>query len=564
MRNSPRLLTTLALLGLAAIACALYLPYLGNPPVFDDRIFFSGYRFSEYASAPLGKALRFPPYFSLAFVQVVFGSMEAHRVVSLILHIGCAWALYALIRAVQLSRLAAFAAAALFAVHPAAVYGAGYLTQRSIVLATLFSLLSLLLFVRGLRTGRYSDALAAAVLGALAVLSKEHAILLPGVAIALAVLAAPRLAFAARYAAVYVLAIAPAAVLAVLFSRGAIGEVIEPHFETVASQVSGGAALWSGPLSSPWLGSAVAQAGLFFKYLLVWLLPSTGNMSLDLRVDFGQYWAPAVALPAIFCFVASAVLATALVLRRGPLALPAFGFLYFWILFLVELAAVRFQEPFVLYRSYLWAPGLALLVAWAIERMPPRIAVAALVPALLVLGWEARDRLQTFSSGLELWEDVVAKLPAQPVAGGHRALYEVGREYLYAGRLQDALQVVERCNRDYPKTFDCFFARAAIQIELKQYKEALPSIAEAIALRPREGAARHHLGLILENVGCTDEALAQYRIAIKLGFRSAAQRIRRIETPGQGVLAPGETPVAPLPPAECAALVARTPLARPG
>ena len=66
-----------------------------------------------------------------------------------LLHVGCAWALFALLRSLEVRRPAAFAGAALFAVHPVAVYGAAYLTQRSIVVATLFALLSLLMFLRG-------------------------------------------------------------------------------------------------------------------------------------------------------------------------------------------------------------------------------------------------------------------------------------------------------------------------------------------------------------------------------------------------------------------------------
>lgn len=180
------LLTAAALATLAALSAGLYLPFLGNPPIFDDRIFFSGYRFYEYARFPLGFGLRFPPYFSLAWVQVVFGSIEVHRLVSLLFHLACAWSLYALLRSLRLRRLAAFAGAALFAAHPVAVYGAAYFTQRSIVVATLFALLALLLFLRGLRSGSLSDALGAAALYSLSVLSKEHAILLPAAAAALA------------------------------------------------------------------------------------------------------------------------------------------------------------------------------------------------------------------------------------------------------------------------------------------------------------------------------------------------------------------------------------------
>src|SRR6266516_5967963 len=71
----------------------------------------------------------------------------------------------------------AFMGAAAFAIHPVAVYGAGYLVQRTIVFATLFSLLSIVLFVRGLARGRYADALSAALMYSIAVLSKGHSVL---------------------------------------------------------------------------------------------------------------------------------------------------------------------------------------------------------------------------------------------------------------------------------------------------------------------------------------------------------------------------------------------------
>ena len=549
-------LTAAALAALAALSAVLYLPFLSNPPIFDDRIFFSGYRFYEYARFPLGFGLRFPPYFSLAWVQVVFGSIEAHRLVGLLFHLACAWSLYALLRLLLLRRLAAFAGAALFALHPVAVYGAAYFTQRSIVVATLFGLLALCLFLRGLRSGSLGDALAAAALYSLSVLSKEHAILLPAAAAALLPLSGASLRHALRYVGVFFAACAPAALFVVHLVKagGAIGEVYEPHAPSIMSQVA------TESVSSPWVASAVAQAGLFFKYLATWLVPSTADMALDVRIDFMHYWSPIVALPAVLCFLALGGAAAWLVARRGPLAPPAWGLLYVWIMFGVEFTAVRLQEPFVLYRSYLWAPGLGVMVAAVLDRLPFRLLAVSLLPVLSVLSWQAHDRLRSFSSGLAIWEDAAEKLPSGPVPGGYRPLYELGREYLYAGRTADAMEANERCLRLYPRIFDCAFARAAIQIELKQYKNALPSILHAIALRPRDGASRHHLGLILENLGCREEAKGQYRAAISLHFPGAQYRLMRIETPGKGLLGPADLPKQ----VDCTDLLARNPIPRPG
>jgi tetratricopeptide (TPR) repeat protein len=177
-----------------------------------------------------------------------------------------------------------------------------------------------------------------------------------------------------------------------------------------------------------------------------------------------------------------------------------------------------------------------------------------------LLSWQAHDRLRTFSSGLAIWEDAVAKLPPEAVPGGYRPLYELGREYLYAGRPADAVDVTERCIRMYPHLFDCAFARAAIQIEMKQYDKALPSIISAIALRPRDGASRHHLGLVLENLGCWQEAKSQYRIAIRLHFRGAEYRLQRAENPGKGLLAPVQLPRQ----VDCKDLMAKNPVPKPG
>ena len=521
---------------LAVLAGALYLPFLGNPPFYDDRVVFSGHAFADAASSPLALALRQPAYFSLAFVQVIWGTIEAHRLVSLILHVACAWALYGFIREVQRTphqqdeNIAALCAAGLFAVHPVAVYGAGYLVQRSILLATLFTLLSAILFLRGLRRGGYADALSAAALFSLAVLSKEHAILAPA-AIALSGFFY-RNRFAVRYAGLYLAACAPAALLVFSMARGYLGIRYEPEAVEVSERIAELAQTpgWS------WPGSATAQAALFFRYLGLWLAPRTGAMSLDLKVDFPQLWATGSAAAAWLGFLACGALGAYLLARRGRAAAAGFGLLYVWVMFLVELTTIRLQEPFVLYRSYLWAPGVAVALAALLGRFSMRFMLPAACAAAVLLALQSHDRLKTFSSGLALWEDAAAKLPAEPVAGAWRTLYNLGREYLYAGQPDKAIAVTGRCLEQYGETYHCLFARAAIHIQLGDPEAALPFLERAIAVRPRDGAARHHLGLAYQELGCRDAARAQYRISYELGFHGARFRLESLDSPGKGLL----------------------------
>lgn len=535
-----------------ALAAALYVPFLGNPPVFDDRIFFSGRLFSYYATHPLGFDLRLPAYFSLTMTEVLWGGIAAQRIVSLVLHIGCALALYRLLHDLQRTALghqpdtdatvrAAIGASA-FAVHPVAVYGAAYLVQRSVVLATLFSLLSVILFLRGLRRGSHADALSAALLYSLAVLSKEHAVLLPVAVLPVVTLACAARRFALRHAAIYLLACAPAVIFVTLRSLGVIGGVYEDAFEAIAAQIE--ASSGEDISRQPLVLSAVTQAGLFFKYLGLWLWPDTGAMSIDLRVDFLETWSAGWIAVKVLGFIACGLAGAVLLLRRGAAGIAGFGLLYAWILFLVEYSAARFQEPFVLYRSYLWAPGIACIAVALLWRVPRLPAIAAAVVAAGVLFHAAHDRLTTFSSALRLWEDAATKLPDKPVPWGSRTLYGAGREYLYAGMPEKAIETAERCIRLYPTTAQCYYARGAIHLHLAQFELAYRYLQRAVQIKPGEGFVHHRLGLALEGLQRLDDAKAMYRRAVELGFNAAEFELQRLESPGRGVLAPGTRPAA--------------------
>lgn len=361
--------------------------------------------------------------------------------------------------------------------------------------------------------------------------------MLPAAAVVAGLIVAVERRFALRHAALYLAGCVPAAALVTLLVKGKIGTIYEPDFGVVSAQIERAGAH---TLESPWLESAVTQAGLFFRYLALWLFPDSDALSIDLRVNFAGAWSPAAALIAVAGIAGYGVAGLYLMRRGGRARVAGFGLLFPWILFFTEFVTIRFQEPFVLYRSYLWAPGLMALLASGLARVPVRVAIAAALLALPLLFYQAHHRLNTFSSSLALWEDAVAKLPRQAVPGGSRMLYHLGREYLYQNRADQAIGVAERCLAEYPATYDCHMARASIHLHLEEYRRAITHLASAIALRPESGTARHHLGVALENLGCLDEARGQYRLAMKLGFQGASHRLSRLDTPGRGLLPPAK------------------------
>jgi hypothetical protein len=545
---------------IVALACGLYLPFSGNPPIFDDIALFSGEKFSYYATHPFGLEPRVPPFFTFAVAQVLSGSMQVHRMLSLAFHLACSLALYKLIydllrttpqpgRSGSVSvaqpdaAIWAFMAATVFAVHPVAVYGAGYLVQRSIVLATLFSLVSLILFVRGLARRRYADAISGALMFSIAVLCKEHSVLLPAAAVLAVPLMSSERRFSVRYTVLYLSACAPGAIFVALLRKGVIGKTYESEFGRVAAQIGG--SFGDQIVNFPWSMSAVTQAGLFFQYLFLWLWPDTRAMSVDLRVDFLETWSPGWIALKISAFAAFGALGFLFLRRRGRMGLVGFGMLYTWVLFLVEFSTARIQEPFVLYRSYLWAPGILLAFVALLSGIPRRVALAAFALACPVLLYQAHNRLVTFSSPLALWQDAVAKLPAKPIPWGSRTLYHLGREYVYDGRPDKAIEVVDRCMAQYPNTYHCYFARGAIYFELKDFEHALPYLSRAVVLNPQSPIAQQRLGQVLEYLGRIDEAKALYRRASEMGFKGAEAELSRLDAFPGGLSRPKKSAPAP-------------------
>jgi protein O-mannosyl-transferase len=536
---------------LVALSSVLYLPFLRNPLVFDDEAFFFTIPFVYYATTPIGLGLRLPSYFTLAFTQVTWGTypvwqdLSVHRLFSLFFHSACVLALFKLIYELLCmlkargpaivadgtrrdAAIFAFAGASVFAIHPVAVYGAGYLVQRSIVMATLFSLLSLILFLRGVTRRRYADALSAALLYSLAVLSKEHSVLLPGAVMLLAFLSGAERRFAQRYAALFIAACIPAAIVVVLLSKGYLGTAYEPHFGEVAAQLEGVFDLHNDRLTL-W-SSASIQAGLFFEYLALWVWPDTSSMAIDMRVDVIKQLASTRMLVNVTAF-AMAGATGCLLLRRGGLpGLAGFGFLYAWILFLPEFGVMRIQEPFVLYRSYLWAPGIVLAVVAIAAAIPRRTAVVTFTLVLPVLFYQAHDRLVTLSDSVRVWEDAAVKLPSSgPVPWGSRVLFNLGRAYIIEGRADKAFEATDRCMAQYPGTFQCYYGRAGVHSAIREFDAAIFYFRRALETDPTRGVVYHHIGMALEELGRLAEAKSNYQIAAGLGFKGGDYQLRRLD-----------------------------------
>lgn len=527
---------------LLVLVCAVYVPYLQNAYVFDDLNLFNGVTIYDFATQLWKTQVRWLSYATLAHTQMLSdGSIVALRLGNLLLHAANAMAVFVLIRnlfvavddrgnravpdAVQASWLA-FLGAALFAANPVAVYGVGYLVQRSGEMATFFMLLMLIAYLRWLAGGRNTLWVLSAFCYLLSVFSKEHGIFAPAVALLLTlVLRRPTPDLVRRLFPPFA-AFAAIAVAIALVVKGVLGTAYEKFAVDMLAQAQG---IDAGQAAhDAYFLSLITQAWLFFKYLFLWVVPNPAWMSMDMREPLAPsllswpYWAAVVAF---LCYPAATLW---MVLRRGRIGVAGWALAYPWFLFMTELSTARVQEPFVLYRAYLWFPVLGAALPLALERVRPWVAgllVAVIVCAFVPLSW---NRLASLADPLTAWNDAAKLLVRGDEPGAGRIFFNRALALAGTGRKEDALGDLNRVVLLHPRLAQVRAARAKILFDLKRYDEALQEVNTAIELDPGRGDYYFARAAIFEQLGRADDALADARrsCGLKNVIACAALKLR--------------------------------------
>lgn len=484
--------------------CIIYFPGLDNGFVFDDYQLESGTLLREYGSVTALKQ-RMLSYGSFVWIEVLFGEgWWKQRVVNVALHCTVALGLLALWRtlAAQVrwpedlaerpnlaaSRDAAvFIGVAVFAFNPMAVYAVAYLIQRSILMATLFVVLACLFFARGLLGRSRANYVLAALCYVLAMLSKEHALMAPALAVPLYLfLRRPSPRQTALIIGVSALAVAGVAAILIARYGSIIGVTFDELSRIYVDQLK---AIDPDINARVYELSLINQMKLFFGYGLLWLLPNVGWMSIDLRPPFPMSFADWTAVAGVVGFVGIlAASAWLLLWRDGPLRFLGLCLSIPLLLFATEFVTVWIQDPFVLYRSYLWAiglPGLVLLLF--VGTRPQLLYLIALALSVLLIGL-SMERVSSFASTLTVWSDAIDKLNADAPPNA------VGRWRPYLNR-------------------------GSYYLENDQPQLAYPDFAQADALGELQGSARFNMGVSLLLMKRPVEAVDALNLAEKRGFR---------------------------------------------
>lgn len=501
----------------------VYGRFFYNPPVFDDlNLLTNDLALQGYGHSFFTFNVRWFPYATFGWVHNLAGmNFVWHRLVSLLLHAATVLALYRFlallfqttIKSPEADRLA-FWGAMIFAVHPAAVYAAGYLIERTIVMATLFSVLALYAFLKGLTGGKKRWLYFSTLLYFLAVFSKEHAVMLPAAIAAMTLLVRrPSLGLLREMAAPVTLFFA-IAILIVLKSKGVLGQPYEPFAASMLAAMSENHAGLNIEHAYPL--SILMEGLLFFKYLGLWLLPYVGWMSIDLRAEFPSGFFSWPYTFGFLAFVTYPFFALKLLLRGGKYGLTGFALLFPWLMFLPEFAAIRIQEPLVLYRSYLWMLALPALLPVVAGRLSPRMENMVLAIVVILLAVSAWNRLETFSDDLLLWNDAVTKYPNDQVPGAERGFINLGAACAKHGFFTNAYANNDRAIAINPKSFMAYSNRASSNVKLMRYQEAINDASKAIEINPEYAGAYSNRGVAQSRLERHREAIADHDRALAL------------------------------------------------
>jgi Tfp pilus assembly protein PilF len=455
------------------------------------------------------------------------------------LHAAVVLLVYRLARAYRMSAGAALAAALLFAAHPVHCEAVDAVAGRSELLALLFSLASILLFLRALRSpgSRRAMLLASAGAQVLACLSKESASVLPGVlAVHVAAFGPPPRPGGAR---------------AWLRGFGALVPSVAALAVTLAlrSAVLGGFSPQHTPLAGSDLATRLLTMGsVFLVYLRLLVFPDRLQVDLYYQALVGIVrrptlgallgWALLLALAAAAARLAvrqlrpHAAAEPAAARERRATALCAFAILFGFLLPVSHVVDVGVLVG----ERLLFAPslGFVLLVVLVGERALARVAapdlrraLAAAVVALLATAGLARSALRAaeWRDPARLWLSAESALPDDA-----RVPSNLATVYLDRGDLPAAEAAIARALALEP---GAHFARGnlgILRIAQGRLDEAQAVFAELAAAEPRDVLAWTSLARIEAMRGRPDSARRHLEraLAVDPNFAPARAALREL------------------------------------
>jgi tetratricopeptide (TPR) repeat protein len=466
--------------------------------------------------------------------------VEGYHVVNLLIHAAAGLTLFGIIRqTLRLPALAdrfaaaadvlAFAAAALWLLHPLQTEAVTYVSQRTESLMGLFYLLTLYAFIRGSTAAPPNRSwLFVAVLSFLLGLGCKEVIVTAPVVLLLydRTFLAGSFAEAWRRRRGFYLGLAACwLVLAALMI----------DFENRGVGLGLGVTPWEYAVTESWVV-------LRYLRLALWPTPLVFDYGSGVVKSLAEVWPAALLLVALLVGVG-------VTLRRRP----KLGFLLaapFLLLGPTSSVVPLAQQPMAEHRLYLPLAALAVLIVVAFHLWLGRRGWWLLGAVTVGLGAATYQRNAIYADAISLWEDTARKSP-----GNDRAYQNLGNAYLHAGRMaaaEKAYQTAFTLNRYNPDAInnlgfiyaqtgripkainyfhwakqllpndaEAYYNLGCVFLSEQQLTRAQAEFERALQLNPQHAHAHSNLGTVLSEMGRYGEALQHYSAALRLNPNDA-------------------------------------------
>jgi tetratricopeptide (TPR) repeat protein len=377
----------------------------------------------------------------------------------------------------------AFAAAAIFAVHPLNSQAVNYISSRSVLLAAALLLLGLVLTLAARTPGRGLLLLPAAAAFFLALLSKSTAITVLPLLLAMYLLL-PQPRTSRRDIALGLVGPLAAAAAYLWLSRAVLERSL------------------GNPIRPPGIQLAT-QARVFWHYMRLVLAPFGLSVESDI-VPVASPFSPAALLSVagiLLCTAAAVVISLRLKSRPG---------LFFILWIFITLAPTSIIPLNVVvneHRFYLPLAGLlGMAAAWYCAAHPqpasPRVrAVLAAVLVLLAAVTVTRNRV--WQDEFTLWSDAAEKCPGSPLPQ-----VNLGLAHLRQGEREQAARRFDNALALDPGHFQALVNRGVTHLRSREYEKAAMRFRQALDQDPSRVDVAINLALAENGRGRTREAVA--------------------------------------------------------
>jgi tetratricopeptide (TPR) repeat protein len=425
----------------------------------------------------------------------------------------------------------AFFSALLFAVHPIQTEAVTYIVQRLASLATLFYLLSLVMYIKWRLAGRekkrrwlfYGVSLISAIL---AMKTKEIAFTLP-----LSITLYEMIFFKGKFDRRVSIGIIPLLLTMLIIPISMVGTMGKPLGEVLSD--TGGMFRAHSTLSR-W-EYLTTEIPVMVTYIRLMLWPVGQSFDHDYPLHH-SFFDPAVLLSFLFL---SAVAGTGVYclhrsgaakqdsqyssapVTRHSLRLVAFGIFWFFITLSVESSIIPIADVISEHRLYLPSIGFILACTSALFYGSDKLRtkregankwlIMFLATVSVVFAGLAFARNVVWQSEVSLWEDVIQKGPMK--ARGYNGL---GLAYLDMHRYDRAIGQFEKAITLYPSYGSAFNNLGNAFYQSGLYDRAIEAETRAIALEPNNPVFYFGRGVSRASRGDYEGAIADYTRAISI------------------------------------------------